>query len=77
MSTIDCRCAPRGDTFRGVLRHDEDGCGLHLYCATCSGWVEDSWLFTDEGGIPVNVEIEVSRDYASGEDLVVYGLSPA
>jgi len=71
----DCGCRHTGE-FRGFLRHRSDGEGLALYCSACSGWVEDSWLYTDEGGIPVRVEMEVSRDYASGEDLVLYGLLP-
>ena len=72
----DCRCGHAGDGFRGFLRHRSDGEGLALYCTACGGWVEDSWLYTDDGGIPVKVEMEVSRDYASGEDLVLYGLVP-
>ena len=71
-----CRCKRPDDTFQGVLRPEEEGTGLSLYCRECGRWVEDSWLFTTEEGIPVEVESSTSRDYTSGEDLTVYGLHP-
>jgi len=72
----ECRCGHSGGGFQGFLRHRSAGEGLALYCSVCGGWVEDAWLFTDDDGIPVKVGMAVSRDYASGEDLVLYGLEP-
>ena len=70
--TDECRCE---HVSKGVLRHSAEGEGLALYCAVCDGWVEDAWLFTDEGGIPVSVETAESQDYVSGEILTYYGLA--
>ena len=67
----ECRCE---QISKGVLRSSNEGEGLALHCAVCDGWVEDAWLFTDEHGIPVNVETEQSQDYTSGEILTYYGV---
>lgn len=69
----DCECAlPPTSAFRGVLRHTVEGTGLSLCCATCGGWIEDSWLFSD--GIPVEVAAESSRDI-TGEWHTTYTLT--